>query len=81
MIRDILAWMCLFAGGFLLGSDIARLQITGISAAALLLLVAAVWLFGAFRPEFWFGDISEDHPDALGSLDLAERAHLQETHQ
>lgn len=81
MIRDILAWMLLFAGGFLFLSDLFRLQITGLAAAAVALFLAALWLFGVFRPEFWVGDITEDHPDALGSLDLSERAHRQETHQ
>ena len=81
MIRDILAWMLLFAGGFLFLSDVARLQITGLALAAVVLLALALWMFGVFRADFWGSPITQDHPDALASLDLAERAHRQETDQ
>jgi hypothetical protein len=43
--------------------------------ASVLLLVAVAWSFGLLRRSAWVADIPAGHPDALGSLDLAERQH------
>lgn len=63
MIRDILAWTLLFAGGFLLLSDVVRLQITGLALAAVALFIVSLWMLGVFRADFWGSPITQDHPD------------------
>lgn len=44
-----------------------------LAVAALVLVIALAATCGAFRASTWVMDIPEDHPDALGSLDLLER--------
>lgn len=77
-MRALIAW-CLFVAGVLfLTVDVVRLQITGLAVLGVVLLLIWLWLIDAFRRDSWVQTITEDHPDALGSLDELERAHRQE---
>lgn len=69
------AWFLFFVpGAVLVIASIVRLQIDGTTLIGAVLLVIWAWLIGAFTREFWVADVSPQHPDALDSLDIAERA-------
>lgn len=78
LTRVLIAWMSFAAGSIFITADIIRLRITGLALLGAVLLIIWVWLLDGFRRESWIQTITEDHPDALGSLDIAERAHRQE---
>lgn len=77
-LRAHIGWMLLLAGVIYIGHDIVRLNMTGLALLGVVHLILALWLLGVFRRDFWIATITEDHPDALGSLDIAERAHRRE---
>lgn len=85
--RGLIAFVLLALGWISLLADCLDLNPQGLAVAGVVLIILALWLLNVFTREFWnlkprqpwVADITEDHPDALGSLDLAERAHRQET--
>ena len=76
--RAVTGWTLLALGLIAFAADVARLNMTGLALAGVVVMTLAVWILGGFRREAWIADITDTHPDALGSLDLAERAHHQE---
>lgn len=75
MVRAILSWAAFMAGILLILIGIVTLNITGVTVLGVALLFLWLWGLGGFRASFWVEDISENHPDALGSRDIAERSY------
>ena len=73
-VPPIFAWLTFTAGCVFVTVDVVRLNITGLALAGAVMLVLWLWGIGGFRRDFWVEDIGPDHPDALGSLDIRERA-------
>jgi hypothetical protein len=69
----IFAWLFFVPGVVFVTVDIVRLEITGLFLLGVVFLVLWFWLLDGFTREFWVADIAGTHPDALGSLDLAEQ--------
>lgn len=74
MTRLLLAWLAFAAGVLLMLADILHLVVSGRFLLGVVLLVVWAWGIGAFRRDSWVRTIDDSHPDALGSLDLRDRA-------
>jgi hypothetical protein len=69
------AWLFFVPGVVFIVVDIVAppFEPTGLFLLGGAFLALWLWLIGGFTREFWLAEISENHPDALGSLDLMER--------
>lgn len=72
-MRARVARCALVVGCLLILVDVVRLNMTGLALLGVVALAVWLWGIGGLRREFWVTDIDEEHPDALGSLDLLER--------
>lgn len=72
MPRSI-GWVIFTPGLLIILASFPRLTVDGVTVLGVLLGLLGLWILGAFRWDTWMEDIPEDHPDALGSLDLLER--------
>lgn len=72
MPRSI-GWVIFTPGLLIVLASFPRLTVDGVTILGVLIATIGLWILGAFSLEGWIGDIPEDHPDALGSLDLLER--------
>ena len=61
------------AGFLTLGFDAADFTITGLSVAAVLVLLIAAWLGGVFTEEFWIADAELSRELDATDLDLKRR--------
>lgn len=50
------AWIIFLAGLALFGFDVARLTMSGLAVAGVVLMVVAFYMWGAFTRDFWFAD-------------------------
>lgn len=90
--RGLIAFALLAIGWIAFLADLLDLNPQGLAVLGAVLIGLALWILRVFTREFWnrqprrprepwVANITEDHPDALGSLDLADRANRQENHR
>lgn len=68
-----IGWAFIVPGLIGLAADCIDLNVQGAAFLSVCFIVIGLYFLGVFRRSFWIQDIDDDNPDALGTLDLAER--------